>query len=194
MLEDETQGNIPVDENKGGSIGRVLMDIVETILLSAILFLMINALSARVRVDGFSMVPTLQDGEFVFVNRLAYKFDEPNRGDIIVFHYPLDPQRQDLIKRIIGLPGDEVRVNGGKVLINGIEIVEPYIAAPPTYHGRWQVGEEELFVLGDNRNDSSDSHSWGLLPINQIVGKALFIYWPSTDWKMIDHFEVMGAG
>jgi signal peptidase I len=175
------------------AFGRILMDVVETILLSAVLFLLINALSARVRVDGFSMNPTLQDGEFVFVNRLSYKFSEPARGDIIVFHFPIDPERQDLIKRIIGLPGDEVRVENGRVYINGHEILEPYIAAAPLYSGKWKVADNELFVLGDNRNDSSDSHSWGFLPYNEIVGKAIFIYWPSSEWKLIDHFDVQGV-
>lgn len=175
------------------TLGRILMDVVETILLSAVLFLIINAVSARVRVDGFSMNPTLQDGEFVFVNRLSYKFSEPARGDIIVFHFPIDPKRQDLIKRIIGLPGDEIFIANGRVYINGQEIQEPYIAAAPLYSGKWKVPEGELFVLGDNRNDSSDSHSWGLLPEEEIVGKAIFIYWPSTDWKLIDHFDVQGG-
>lgn len=175
------------------TFGRILMDVVETILLSAVLFLIINAVSARVRVDGFSMNPTLQDGEFVFVNRLSYKFSEPARGDIIVFHFPIDPKRQDLIKRIIGLPGDEIFIANGRVYINGQEIQEPYIAAAPLYSGKWKVPEGELFVLGDNRNDSSDSHSWGLLPEEEIVGKAIFIYWPSTDWKLIDHFDVQGG-
>ena len=194
MLEQETQEIQQPEKEEGGTFGKILMDVIETILLSAILFLLINALSARVRVDGFSMVPTLQDGEFVFVNRLAYKFDEPKRGDIIVFHFPLDPQRQDLIKRIIGLPGDTITVANGRVKVNGNEIQEPYIAAPPMYQGEWVISEGELFVLGDNRNDSSDSHSWGFLPMEQIVGKAIFIYWPTNQWKMIDHFNIVGAG
>ena len=195
MIEEPqtTTDTIEPDTNESGSFSRILMDIVETILLSAVLFLLINALSARVRVDGFSMVPTLQDGEFVFVNRLAYKFDEPKRGDIIVFHFPLDPQRQDLIKRVIGLPGDQIKVENGRVSVNGTEINEPYIAAPPLYHGQWFVGDGELFALGDNRNDSSDSHSWGMLPMEQIVGKSIFIYWPVNEWKMIDHFDIAGV-
>ncbi|HEY3310082.1 MAG TPA: signal peptidase I [Anaerolineales bacterium] len=173
--------------------GRFFLDVIETLLLSAVLFLAINALSARVRVDGFSMKPTLQDGEFVLVNRLAYRVGVPNRGDIIVFHFPLDPGSQDLIKRVIGLSGDTIRVHRGVVSVNGQPLVEPYIAAPPLYSGEWVVPEGDLFVLGDNRNDSSDSHSWGMLPIEQVVGKAIFIYWPFPEWKLIDHFDFSKA-
>lgn len=173
--------------------GRFFLDVLETLLLSAALFLAINALSARVRVDGFSMKPTLQDGEFVLVNRLAYRFGQPQRGDIIVFHFPIDPASQDLIKRVIGLPGDIITVRGGEVLINGQPLREPYIAAAPLYTGEWQVPPDQLFVLGDNRNDSSDSHSWGMLPYKEIVGKAIFIYWPFPEWKMIDHYDFAKA-
>ena len=173
--------------------GRFFLDVLETLLLSAVLFLAINALSARVRVDGFSMKPTLQDGEFVLVNRLAYRFSEPQRGDIIVFHFPPDPTSQDLIKRIIGLSGDRITVAKGVVSVNGHPLSEPYIAAPPLYSGAWLVPEGELFVLGDNRNDSSDSHSWGMLPKNEIVGKSLFIYWPYDEWKLIDHYSFSQA-
>ncbi len=172
--------------------GRFFLDVLETLLLSAALFLVINALSARVRVDGYSMRPTLEDGEFVLVNRLAYRFDKPVRGDIVVFHFPLDPG-QDLIKRVIGLPGDEIRVEGGVVHVNDEPLNEPYIASPPIYAGRWIVPEDNLFVLGDNRNDSSDSHSWGMLPTENIIGKAILIYWPFNNWQMIDHYEFSQA-
>jgi signal peptidase I len=175
------------------SWGRFFLDVLETLLLSAVLFLAINALSARVRVDGFSMKPTLQDGEFVLVNRLAYRLGTPQRGDIIVFHFPLDPSSQDLIKRVIGLPGDVVRVNAGVVTVNGQPLQEPYIAAAPMYSGEWIVPPDELFVLGDNRNDSSDSHAWGMLPLKEIVGKAILIYWPFPEWKMIDHYNFSKA-
>jgi signal peptidase I len=173
--------------------GRFFLDVLETLLLSAVLFLAINALSARVRVDGFSMKPTLQDGEFVLVNRLAYVMGKPQRGDIIVFHFPLDPASQDLIKRVIGLSGDMITVQAGVVSVNGQPLQEPYIAAPPLYSGSWEVPEGELFVLGDNRNDSSDSHSWGMLPIKEVVGKAILIYWPFPEWKLIDHYDFAKA-
>ncbi len=186
-------GDIKSTEKEYHAWGRFFLDVLETLLLSAVLFLAINALSARVRVDGFSMKPTLQDGEFVLVNRLAYIFAPPARGDIIVFHFPLDPNKQDLIKRIIGLPGERITVKKGIVYVNGNPLKEPYIAAPPMYSGEWKVPEDQLFVLGDNRNDSSDSHAWGYLPVNEIVGKAIFIYWPYTEWKLIDHYNFSKA-
>jgi len=170
---------------------RLALDIIETLVITAILFILINFVSARVRVDGFSMIPTLEQGEFIFVNKLSYKWDDPQRGDIIVFHYPPDPSRQDLIKRVIGLPGDIITVGNGQVSVNGEAIQEPYIAAAPLYHGEWVISNGYLFVLGDNRNDSSDSHVWGLLPKSLVVGKSIFIYWPFNRWQMIDHYEIM---
>lgn len=167
---------------------RFLLDILETLLLSAALFLVINAISARVRVDGISMNPTLQNGELVLVNRLAYRLGEYERGDIVVFHFTSSPP-QDLIKRIIGLPGDDVQISAGRVLVNGTLLDEPYIAAPPLYEGNWRVPEGSLFVLGDNRNDSSDSHSWGMLEMQKVMGKALLVYWPVDSWSLIDHYE-----
>lgn len=193
MNTPEADGGPAEPEPSSSGWGRFFLDVLETLLLSAVLFLAINALSARVRVDGFSMKPTLQDGEFVLVNRMAYRVGAPARGDIIVFHFPLDPGSQDLIKRVIGLSGDHVKVSRGVVSVNGQTLTEPYIAAPPLYSGEWVVPPGDLFVLGDNRNDSSDSHSWGMLPINEVVGKALFIYWPFPEWKLIDHYDFSKA-
>jgi signal peptidase I len=169
--------------------GRFALDIIETLVLAVVLFLGINAVSARVRVDGFSMIPTLQDGEFVLVSKLNYQLGKPERGDIIVFHYPMDPQ-QELIKRVIGLPGDMIGVQNGKVSVNGQVLDEPYIAATPAYSGDWKVPDGQLFVLGDNRNDSSDSHSWGFLPSEKVVGKAVVIYWPPSLWEVIRHAKI----
>lgn len=167
---------------------RFLLDVFETVILAVILYFGINAISARVRVDGLSMVPTLQHGEYVLVSRLAYKTGEPQRGDIIVFSLPMD-ESQDLIKRVIGLPGETISIHNGMVSINGDVLEESYIAQSPIYNGEWAVSEGQLFVLGDNRNDSKDSHQWGLLPIENVIGKALLIYWPPPDWKFINHTQ-----
>ncbi len=165
---------------------RFFLDILETIILAVVLYFGINAVSARVRVDGFSMRPTLQDGEYILVNKLAYKTGEPTRGDIIVFIFPVNPQ-EDLIKRVIGLPGETVSVHNGVVKVNGAPLTEPYIASPPAYDGDWVVPENQLFVLGDNRNDSRDSHQWRFLPIENVIGKAVLIYWPPPEWQVINH-------
>lgn len=189
-LQPETQVPAPVEEKTDW--GRLVFDVIETLALAAILFLGINAVSARVRVDGFSMIPTLEDGEFVLVSKLNYQFGDVQRGDIIVFHYPVDPN-QELIKRVIGLPGDRINVQNGVVSVNGQALNEPYIAAAPAYSGEWLVPDGNLFVLGDNRNDSSDSHSWNYLPLDQVVGKAVVIYWPPSFWKVIEHVEIPAA-
>lgn len=175
----------PRKEGRSGCLSFTI-DTIETVLLALVLFFGINAISARVRVENVSMKPTLQPGEFVLVNKIAYKIGKPEVGDIIVFHYPRDP-REDYIKRLIGRPGDEVTVKNGQVSVNGQPLDEPYIAASPAYDGSWTVPTDSLFVLGDNRNQSSDSHSWGFVPLNNVVGKALFIYWPLQQFQVIEH-------
>ena len=134
------------------------------------------------------MEPSLHDGEFVVVNRLAYQLGEAEHGDIVVFRFPLDPQRR-FIKRVIGLPGDQVSVLNGVVRVNGVPVDEPYVAAPPRYNGEWVVEQSNLFVLGDNRNNSSDSQNWGLLPLQEVIGKAVFVYWPPAAVSLIPHYE-----
>ena len=178
-----------------------IQEVLETLGLAVLLFLVINIISARVRVDGFSMRPTLEDGEFVLINRLAYQFGSFQRGDIIVFRPPMYPEAdfwrrllglpnisddyEDYIKRIVALPGDSVKIADGVVSINGQAINEPYIAAPPDYSGKWTVPAGDLFVLGDNRNNSADSHAWGYLPEENVLGKALVIYWPFANLKVL---------
>lgn len=182
----------PVKKDRHSGCLGFTIDTVETVLLALVLFFGINALSARVRVENISMKPTLNPGEFVLVNKIAYKIGQPRIGDIIVFHYPLDPS-QDYIKRVIGRPGDTVTIQNEKVMVNGQVLDEPYIAAEPAYDGTWKVPANSLFVLGDNRNQSSDSHSWGFVPMNLVVGKALFIYWPLQQFQVIDHPNVANA-
>ena len=192
QTEAQPEAQVPAPLEEKMNWGRFIFDVIETLALAGILFLGINAVSARVRVDGFSMVPTLEDGEFVLVSKLNYRFGDVERGDIIVFHYPVDPS-QELIKRVIGLPGDTVSVQNGIVSVNGQALNEPYIAAAPIYSGEWIVPEGQLFVLGDNRNDSSDSHSWGYLPFEKVVGKAVVIYWPPPLWKIIQHTNILAT-
>jgi signal peptidase I len=181
----------PSQEKRSGLM-RFVLDILETLLLSLVLFAVINAISARIRVDGFSMEPTLKSGEFVIVNKLAYKLGNPILGDVIVFHYPRDPD-QEYIKRVIGVPGDRIQISNGQVTINDVPIEEPYIAAAPNYQSEWTVPEESLFVLGDNRNNSSDSHNWGPVPMENVIGKAFFVYWPPEKWGSIDHASPASA-
>ena len=188
--EAQTEEIKPVEEKTDWK--RFVFDILETIVLAVVLFVGINALSARVRVDGYSMRPTLEDGEFVLVSKLSYFWGDVTRGDIVVFHFPLNPE-EELIKRVIGLPGDRVMVENGQVYVNGQAISEPYIAQSPLYSGEWLVEENHLFVLGDNRNNSNDSKDWGLMPMENLVGKAVLIYWPPPMWNLLDHADVVAA-
>jgi signal peptidase I len=172
------------EHTSGSKFWNIFKDVLETLVLAALLFLAINAVSARIRVDGSSMVPTLNNGQFVMVNRMEYQLGDPSHGDVVVFDYPRDPD-QEYIKRIIGLPGDTVTIDNGHVYVNGQELDEPYIAAPARNSGEWQVPGDQLFVMGDNRNNSQDSRNFGFVSMENVIGKAIFIYWPPTDWGFI---------
>jgi signal peptidase I len=151
-------------------------------MLVALLVLHVSLQSFRI--DGDSMEPTLQNQEFVLINKVAYLFQPPARGDIIVFQYPLAPQ-QNYIKRIIAIPGDIISVINETVIVNGVTLHENYINKadalnpyPPII--RYIVGPNEYFVMGDNRGDSSDSRDWGFVPRQNIIGKAEVVYWPGS--------------
>ncbi|MDX1687138.1 MAG: signal peptidase I [Candidatus Promineifilaceae bacterium] len=166
----------------------IVREIVETLLLTLFIFWIVNTATGRYRVQGHSMLPTLKEGEYLIINKLSYYLDEPRRGDIIVLHYPRDRSRE-YIKRIIGLPGDRVEVNDGRVHVNGVALDEPYLNGSPTYRSQnWTVPEDHFFVMGDNRNNSSDSRSWSFLPRSDIVGKAWIIYWSVEDWGLVPHY------
>lgn len=160
-------------------------EIIETLLLTFFIFWIVNALIGRYRIDGNSMNPTLLNEDFLLISNFAYDLDEPERGDIVVFRHPLTDE--NLVKRVIGLPGDAIRIEAGVVQVNGTVLNEPYIAAAPEYEGEWAVPEDEYFVLGDNRNQSSDSAAWGYLPDERILGKALLVYWPPQEWALVPH-------
>ena len=162
----------------------ILVDILETLLLSVVLFFLINAVSARIRIDGSSMEPNLHHGEFVIVSKVNYRIGEPERGDVVVFDFPRNIT-QEYIKRVIGLPGEEIKIKDGQVFVNDVALTEPYLNMEPRYEGEWLVQENELFVLGDNRNNSSDSHNWGMVPMENVVGEALLVYWPPSSWGLI---------
>jgi len=135
---------------------------------------------------GDSMNPTLSDGERVLVSRMAYRDGGPERGDVIVFRYPLDPG-QDFVKRVVGLPGETVEMREGRVFVNGVCLEETYpvkadrSAFPPT-----RVPDGELFVLGDNRRVSEDSRSFGFVPLDCVRGKVLLVYWPPHRVEWVD--------
>jgi signal peptidase I len=189
IISDEiSQDATPVEQPT--KVWAVLREIVETVLLAAIIWLAVNFATARYVVDGQSMEPNLHTGQFLIVSRLAYRFGSPQRGDIIVFDYPGNPS-DDYVKRIIGLPGDIVRIENNQVFLNDNLLAEPYL--PPeditTGQGRWVVPEGNYFVMGDNRAHSSDSRAWGMLAKDKIIGKAWISYWPPETWGFIPHFD-----
>jgi signal peptidase I len=173
----------PPPANKRSPALTFALEVVQTVLMALVLYFLIDLVLGRVRVENISMLPTLKPGQFILVNKLAYRLGDYQRGDVVIFHHSAT---EDYIKRVIGLPGDKVHVQGGIVFINDQPLTEAYTAAPPNYTGAWTVPENELFVLGDNRNQSSDSHSWGFVPGSTVVGRALIVYWPLDDFKILN--------
>lgn len=167
-------------------------ELLQTILMAVVLYFLIDTMIGRVRVENISMKPTLHEGQFILVNKLAYRIGDYQRGDIVVFHFPRNPA-EDYIKRLIGLPGDTVTIQNGQVFVNFERLEESYISGPPAYTNTWSVPEGQLFVLGDNRNQSFDSHSWGFVPVENVVGRALVIYWPLGELKLLNQTPIVHA-
>lgn len=161
-----------------------ISEIAQVLIMALVLYFIIDSAVGRVRVQKISMEPTLVEGEILLVNKLAYRFGDVGYGEILTFHYPNDPEL-DYVKRVIGLPGDSIEIANGQVWVNGRELYEPYISAAPEYEGVWEVPEDNYFVLGDNRNPSADSHIWGYVPHENLIGKAFAVYWPINQIKAI---------
>ncbi|KAF3889271.1 MULTISPECIES: signal peptidase I [Nostocales] len=164
--------------------GNFWIEFVKTIIFSLVIAFGIRTFIIEPRyVPSGSMEPTIQPGEHLLIDKLSYDFTSPKRGDIVVFN-PTKTLEEDnfhdaFIKRVIGLPGDKVDVKNGQVFINNVPIKENYIEAKPDYTwGPVIVPANSYLVLGDNRNDSFDSHYWGFVPRNKIVGRAIFSFWP----------------
>jgi signal peptidase I len=163
----------------------MLRDLIETMVLVAIAFLMVNALIGRFRIEQFSMQPNLHDGEYVIVDKVSYAFRQPERGEIIVLKNT-HPGAPDLIKRIIGLPGETIEVRGNSTYINGQPLTEPYINPPMgPEQTPLTLQADQYFVMGDNRSNSDDSRHFGARPAGDIVGRAWIIYWPPPDWQVL---------
>ncbi len=165
-----------------------LREVLEVLLPALALTLLINMVTGRYQVQSVSMEPTLHEGQYLLASKISYLFHGPQRGDIIVLDPPNHQSTIPYIKRVIGLPGDHIDIHDGRVWVNNIPLNEPYISGPPTYIGNWIVGPDEFFVLGDNRNNSSDSHHWGMLPRANILGKAIFRYWPFEKLGPLQHY------
>lgn len=180
-------------ESRPQKLRRASFEFLETLLIALVLFVIINAATARILVQSISMQPNLKEGDLVLVNRLVYNFSEPKRGDVIVFQNPINPEDVPYIKRIIGLPGDTVLIGQGKVMINGQLLSEPYLSVTTQRGGEFTIPEGEYFVMGDNRNNSSDSRAWGNVPAEHIIGRAEAIYWPPQDWQILNQYLAQAA-
>ena len=148
-----------------------------------------------VKVEGTSMAPLLSDQERIFINKFVYRFEPIERGDVVVFWYPLD-RSKSFIKRVIGLPGDTVEIRAGHLYLNGKELLEPYV--PSSYldgssYATRKIPSDEFFVMGDHRDSSNDSRMFGTVPRDYIYGKAVFAYWPVTQFGSLTSSSTVSA-
>lgn len=175
----------------------ILFDLIQTLVIAGAIFVVIYAFLFRpYQVNGLSMYPTFENGEYVLTNLISKRFTDYNRGDVIVFHSPTEKDK-DFIKRIIGITGDSVSVNEGHVYLNGEMLEEDYLPANYVTNGgsflsegsQVNIPENSYFVLGDNRSNSSDSREWGFVPQDMIIGKSFFVYWPLNRLRTVEHEE-----
>ena len=169
-------------------------DIVITLILAIVIFLLLQFSVQSFIIIGSSMQPNFQEGERLVINKLVYKLHQPERGDVIVFHPPGN-QQADYIKRVIALPGEMVEVKNGVVYINDRPLDEPYqLNELPKYtFPEQKVPSNEYFVLGDNRNNSNDSHNDWTVPRQNIIGKAWLTIWPPREWGVIPSYSLEGG-
>jgi signal peptidase I len=190
-------------------MSQISKDFLQAIALALIVFFTIQLCVQNFKVSGHSMEPALLGDQYLIVNKLAYlRLDKerlarivpfwsvevssshyvihhPKRGEVIVFHFPRDPSR-DFVKRVVGLPGDEMEIRGGIAHVNGVPLEEPYVTFPDGSEvGVILLEDGEYYVLGDNRINSNDSRAWGPVPEENIVGKVWFVYWPISSWNIV---------
>ncbi|MEM7128333.1 MAG: signal peptidase I [Chloroflexota bacterium] len=178
-------------EESPSSAWMLFRELTETIVLSLIIFLLMRQVVQNYRIESHSMEPNFIEGQFILVNKLAYVLGEPQRGDVLVFHNPNNEQ-EDYIKRIIALPGDNLEIKDRGIYINEKAVDEPYIAnrvPPGPAQGPYVIDPGHLFVMGDNRPNSSDSRAFGQLSQDLIVGKAWLRVWPIENWGLIQHYH-----
>ncbi len=164
---------------------RLIREIVETVVLTVLMFIIINLAVQNYDVTGPSMETSLHNQERIMVDKVSYVFHEPARGDVIVFIAPpaATAVQENYVKRIIGIPGDVITVDGNTVILDGITLNETYVASgmqgnanPPIV--KRMIPDGQYFVMGDHRGNSSDSRAWGFVPRGNIIGRAALVYWP----------------
>ncbi len=169
---------------------KILREVGITILIAVAVFALLRLTVQSYTVVMSSMEPNFHDGDCIMVNKMSYRSSGPQRGEVIIFDPPF-ASLHPFIKRVIGLPGETVEIKDGKVFINGIPLEEDeYIEAQPNYTmPATEVPENEYFVLGDNRNNSTDSSKGWTVPRDNIIGKAWFVYWPPSKWRVVKHYS-----
>ncbi|MBW4533873.1 MAG: signal peptidase I [Pleurocapsa minor HA4230-MV1] len=184
--------------NRRSKPENIWIENIKTLGLSLFLAFGIRTFIAEARyIPSGSMLPTLQIDDRLIIDKISYDFSDPKRGDIVVFNPPPTLQQENyhqaFIKRVIGLPGDKVEIKNGRVLVNNIPLTENYLEARSNYQwGPEIVPAESYLVLGDNRNDSYDSRYWGFVPRQNIIGKAVFRFWPINRLGEIDRSVYVG--
>lgn len=178
--DEQARDNAQEKTNTVSGKGYLIRDILESVAIAVVLAVIIKVfLFQNFVIPSGSMEPTLFKGDMLYVSKISYRFSEPVRGDIVVFKYPLDPKR-DFVKRIMGMPGETLEIKNSVVHINGQPVSEPFLRKglkSPDF-GPVKINEGQYFMMGDNRDNSSDSRVWGTVPRKNFVGKAVFIYWP----------------
>lgn len=168
---------------------KVFREVAITVLIAVAVFALLRLTVQSYTVVMSSMEPNFQEGECIMVNKVCYRSSAPQRGQVIVFNPPFG-SAHPFIKRVIGLPGETLEIRDEKVFVDGIPLREEYVMAPPNYTmPATEVPETEYFVLGDNRNNSNDSHSGWMVPRDNIIGKAWFTYWPPSKVGVIKHYR-----
>lgn len=176
----------------------LLFDLVQTLVIAGAIFVVIYAFLFRpYQVNGHSMDPTFQNGEYVLTNLIEMRIGKLNRGDIVVFSAPKDKEK-DYIKRIIGLPGDRVKVSEGNVFLNGEKLKQPFLSSNVRTNGGSFLGEgqevivpeDSYFLMGDNRDFSSDSREWGFVSKEGLIGKSFIVYFPLNHFRIVTHSKL----
>lgn len=166
-------------------------EILQTAVISLFIFLFVYLVLVQPhRVKGDSMLPNFHDGELLLTEKVSYRFDKPGRGDVIVFVAPY-PKKVDFIKRVIGLPNDSIRIKDGVIFINGDKLSEKYETQSTLGNIDIKLGNDQYYVLGDNRNSSSDSRSFGAIEKKSIKGRAWLVYWPLAKSQKSGGFRII---
>jgi signal peptidase I len=194
VVPDQILAPLPVDVDSAADapgvwtrMGREIVSGLQTLVSAAVYATLIVTFGFQVaRVDGLSMAPTLEDHDRLIVNKLVYELGDPRPGDIVMLYYPLNPEKM-FVKRVIAKEGDTVRIVDGRVYVNDIPLTDDYVPAEFRSHDDWgpeTIKQGFYFVLGDHRNNSSDSRHWGQVPKKYIVGKVKVRWWPLQDAKI----------